>query len=251
MSGFTAEDRFLVTGASSGIGRTIALNLNAAGATVLANGRDEDRLAETSRLAPAPERLRPVHRDLAADMDGLKAWLQSVRGEYGPLRGLVCSAGITWNAPMTFYARERVGQLFDICCHAPLMLSGAFCDRRVNAGEGSAIVHIAAAAAVEPNPGQGAYAAAKAALVAGARCLAREAASRKIRVNCISPGLVEGPMMESTCRQLGPDFLARELPLYPLGIGRPEYVADLAAFLLSDAARWMTGQNILLSGGRV
>ena len=70
MSGFTAEDRFLVTGASSGIGRAIALKLNAAGATVLANGRDEDRLAETSRLAPAPERLRPVPRDLAADMDG-------------------------------------------------------------------------------------------------------------------------------------------------------------------------------------
>lgn len=250
MSAFSAEDRILVTGASSGIGRAIALKLNAEGATVLASGRDGERLAATRAMARAPERVHAVPRDLVADMDGLKPWLQALRGKYGPLRGLVCSAGRTWNAPMAFYARERVQELFDICCHAPLILSSAFCDKRVNAGAGSAIVHIAAAAAVAPNPGQGAYAAAKGALVAGAKCLAGEAAPRNIRVNCISPGLVEGPMMESTCRQLGPEFLERELPLYPLGIGKPEYVAELAAFLLSDAAAWLTGQNILLSGGR-
>lgn len=250
MSLFSAEDRFLVTGASSGIGRAIALGLNAQGATVLANGRDERRLDESRGMAASPERFHLVPRDLVADMGALKGWLRGLRAEYGPLRGLACAAGVTWNAPVSLYALERVQQLFDICCHVPLILSGAFCDRRVNAGPGSAVVHIAAAAAVDPNPGQGAYAAAKAALVAGAKCLSKEVAPRKIRVNCISPGLVEGPMMEATCRQLGEDFLARELPLYPLGIGKPGDVADLAAFLLSGRASWLTGQNILLTGGR-
>lgn len=250
MSLFSADDRFLVTGASSGIGRAIALALNNEGATVLANGRDETRLAESRSLAAAPERFHPVPRDLASDMDGLKGWLRGLRAEYGSLRGLACAAGITWNAPVALYALPRVQQLFDLCCHVPLILSGAFCDKRVNAGPGSAVVHIAAAAAVDPNPGQGAYAAAKAALVAGARCLAKEVAPRGIRVNCISPGLVEGSMMEATCRQLGEDFLARELPRYPLGIGTPADVANLAAFLLSGRASWLTGQNILLTGGR-
>lgn len=249
MSLFSADDLFLVTGASSGIGRAIALTLNARGATVLANGRDEGRLAESRGMASAPDRFFTVPRDLVSDMEGLKGWVRELRAHYGPLRGLTCAAGITWNAPLAVYALQRVRQLFDLCCHVPLILSGAFCDRRVNAGPGSAIVHIAAAAAVDPNPGQGAYAAAKGALVAGAKCLSKEVAPRKIRVNCISPGLVEGPMMEATCRELGEDFLARELPLYPLGIGKPGDVADLAAFLLSERASWLTGQNILLTGG--
>ena len=94
------------------------------------------------------------------------------------------------------------------------------------------------------------YGAAKAALVTAARCLSKEIAPRGLRVNCISPGLVDTPMMRATVEQLGEEFLERERGAYPLGLGMPEDVAHLAAFLLSDKARWLTGQNILLSGGR-
>ena len=250
MTTFSAAQRILVTGASSGIGRAIALLLNERGATVLANGRDMERLEQVRTACADPSRMLLAPRDMTADMESLPAWLKGLSRQFGPLHGLVCSAGATWNAPMALYDLAKVRQLFDLCCHAPLLLGGAFCDRRANTGAGAAIVFIAAAAAVAPNPGQGAYGAAKAALVSGAVCLAKEAAPRGVRVNCISPGLVEGPMMDATVEQLGQSFLEREQPLYPLGFGKPQDVASMAAFMLSQEASWLTGQNIMLAGGR-
>lgn len=247
---FASGNPILVTGANSGIGRAIALALNRLGAPVIANGRDEEKLASLKADASNPAMLHCEGLDLASDMNGLAGWMRNLVKKYGQLSGLVCSAGITMNSPLAFYPLKRVNQIFDICCHVPLILSGIFCNKKINSGPGSAIVHIAAAAAIDPNPGQGIYAAAKGALVAGAKCLAKEAAPGGIRVNCISPGLVETPMMEATCKQLGPDFLEREQKLYPLGTGKPGDVADLALFLLSSASRWITGQNILISGGR-
>ena len=250
MTTFTAAQRILVTGASSGIGRASALLLIERGATVIANGRDMARLEQVRDASADPGRMLLAPRDMTADMDSLPAWLKGLSSQFGPLHGLVCSAGATWNAPMALYDMARAHQLFDLCCHAPLILGGAFCDRRANAGTGSAIVFIAAAAAVAPNPGQGVYGAAKAALVAGAACLAKEAAPRGIRVNCISPGLVQGPMMDATVQQLGRSFLEKEQALYPLGFGKPHDVAHMAAFMLSQDAAWLTGQNIMLTGGR-
>lgn len=250
MTTFSAAQRILVTGASSGIGRAIALLLNERGATVLANGRDMERLEQVRTACAEPSRMLLAPRDMTADMESLPAWLKGLSRQFGPLHGLVCSAGATWNAPMALYDLAKVRQLFDLCCHAPLLLGGAFCDRRANTGTGAAIVFIAAAAAVAPNPGQGAYGAAKAALVSGAVCLAKEAAPRGVRVNCISPGLVQGPMMDATVEQLGQSFLEKEQPLYPLGFGKPQDVASMAAFMLSQEASWLTGQNIMLAGGR-
>ena len=250
MTTFSAAQRILVTGASSGIGRAIALLLNERGATVLANGRDMERLEQVRNASSDPSRMLVAPRDMTADMESLPAWLKGLSRQFGPLHGLVCSAGATWNAPMALYDLAKVRQLFDLCCHAPLLLGGAFCDRRANTGAGAAIVFIAAAAAVAPNPGQGAYGAAKAALVSGAVCLAKEAAPRGVRVNCISPGLVQGPMMDATVEQLGQSFLEKEQPLYPLGFGKPQDVASMAAFMLSQEASWLTGQNIMLAGGR-
>ena len=250
MTTFSAAQRILVTGASSGIGRAITLLLNERGATVLANGRDMERLEQVRTACADPSRMLLAPRDMTADMESLPAWLKGLSRQFGPLHGLVCSAGATWNAPMALYDLAKVRQLFDLCCHAPLLLGGAFCDRRANTGAGAAIVFIAAAAAVAPNLGQGAYGAAKAALVSGAVCLAKEAAPRGVRVNCISPGLVQGPMMDATVEQLGMSFLEREQPLYPLGFGKPQDVASMAAFMLSQEASWLTGQNIMLAGGR-
>ena len=249
MSLFTLADIFLVTGASSGIGRAIALELCARGARVIANGRDGEKLAAVKNEAVSPENLIPAVRDLSRDMANLPGWLLSLAREFGPLRGLALSAGRTLNAPLSYYDLEKANQLFDICCHAPLKLAGSFARKQVCAPSAS-IVFIAAAAALDPNPGQGIYAAAKGGLIAGAKCLAKELAAKKIRVNCISPGLVESPMLDETVRLLGRQFLEREEKLYPLGFGRPENVAALAVFLLSEKAAWLTGQNIVQTGGR-
>ncbi|WP_302737082.1 SDR family NAD(P)-dependent oxidoreductase [uncultured Desulfovibrio sp.] len=250
MIGFAAEQLILVTGASSGLGRAIALLLNSLGATVIASGRNAARLEDVRQASAVPERCVTEQRDLAADLSGLPAWVADLRRRFGKLYGLAFCAGQTWNTPLQIYDAAQARQAFDLCCHAPLLVARGFCDRRNNAGPGANIVFLAAAAAVEPNQGQGMYGAAKAALVTAARCLSKEIAPRGLRVNCISPGLVDTPMMRATVEQLGEEFLERERGAYPLGLGMPEDVAHLAAFLLSDKARWLTGQNILLSGGR-
>ena len=250
MSLFSATECFLVTGASSGIGRAIALRLHEEGATVIANGRDTQRLEEICNILQFSNRIHVVQRDLLDSMDGLTGWLKDICKHYGPLSGLVCAAGITWNSPMRFYPLDKAHLIFDICCHVPLLLGSAFCQKHNNIGNGASIVYIAAAASVQPNPGQGIYGAAKAALVAGARCQAMEFAKIGLRVNCISPGLVETPMFDNTVKLLGQTFVDHEKALYPLGFGKPSDVADLATFLLSQRARWLTGQNIVLSGGR-
>ena len=247
---FDASSVMLVTGASSGIGAAIALRLNALGATVIANGTDVSRLEDVRGRAEHPERFHLAPRDLLEDIPGLASWVRELCLRHGALGGLVCAAGRTETMPLAGYERGRALALFDLLLHVPLELAKAVAHRR-HCAAGLSIVFIAAAASVAPNKGQLVYGAAKAALVCAARCMSKELAPRGIRVNCISPGLVRTPMMEETVSLLGEDFLREEASRYPLGLGVPEDVAGLAAFLLSPSSRWMTGQNLLLDGGRL
>jgi NAD(P)-dependent dehydrogenase (short-subunit alcohol dehydrogenase family) len=247
---FAGEDRILVTGASSGIGAAIALRCNGLGATVIAGGRSREKLEAVKARAARPELFYLEPRDLAVSPDTLPQWVQTLRERYGKFGGLVCAAGKTLTAPFMLYDPAQARELFDLLCHTPLTLARAVLDRR-NCLPACGIVFIAAAASIAPNKGQSVYGAAKAALVCAARCMAKELAPRGIRVNCISPGLVRTPMLEETVALLGEEFLREEESLYPLGLGTPEDVAGLAAFLLSSAARWITGQNWLADGGRL
>lgn len=248
---FDASSVILVTGASSGIGAAIAMRLNGLGATVIANGTSLSRLEAVRGKAKHPDRFHLAPRDLLADVPGLALWVKELCQRYGRLSGLVCAAGKTETVPLTGYDHARARALFDLLLHVPLELAKAVVDRRHCVAGRLKIVFIAAAASVSPNKGQLVYGAAKAALVCAARCLGKELAHRGICVNCISPGLVRTPMMEETVSLLGEDFLREEASRYPLGLGRPEDVAGLAAFLLSPASRWMTGQNLLIDGGRI
>lgn len=248
---FTENTVILVTGASSGIGAAIALRLNALGAVVIASGRNEDKLAALKRRASSPARFHPEPKDLVAHMETLPQWVEELRIRHGKLSGLAFAAGKTATMPFMQYEHAAALRMFDLLCHAPLVLSKAVADRRNCMAKGLSILFIAAAASIAPNKGQTVYGAAKAALVCAARCMAKELAPRSIRVNCISPGLVRTPMLDETVELLGEEFLQREEALYPLGLGLPEDVASLAAFLLSPAARWMTGQNVLIDGGRL
>jgi NAD(P)-dependent dehydrogenase (short-subunit alcohol dehydrogenase family) len=247
---FAGETRLLVTGASSGIGAAIALLCNSLGATVIAGGRSREKLEKVKARAAHPDFFYPEPGDLTIDMDTLPLWVQTLRERYGKFSGAAFAAGKTLTAPFMLYDQAQARELFDLLFHAPLTLAKAVADRR-NCLPSASIIFIAAAASIAPNKGQTIYGAAKAALVCAARCMGKELAPRGIRVNCISPGLVRTPMLEETLSLLGEDFLQQEEPLYPLGFGRPEDVAGLAAFLLSSAGRWVTGQNWLIDGGRL
>lgn len=242
------EKTFLITGASSGIGAGLARRFNALGAEIIACGRDRGRLEELRASAASPEKIHLEPFDLAVDLQALPNWVKSLRQTYGPLHGLIHSAGITATEPLRMVRAEKLNEMFAINCFAALMLAQGFTSRGVAAEKGASIIFIASTAAVRPVKGLAVYSASKAALAAAAKSLSCELAPRGVRVNVISPELIDTPMAAAFLRSAGGEFEPDRH--FPLGLGRVEDVAALAAFLASDAARWITGQNYILDGGR-
>lgn len=246
---FTPDQVILVTGASSGIGESIARACVDRGATVLAVGRNSERLARAREATAAPERWTSLVRDLAVGPEGLPEWVTGLSRTHGKLWGLVhCAAAAAVDTLRSFdLAQSR--EVFDINFNVPLLLAKAMADKRVHR-KGGSIVFLASVSGVFPEKGRLVYGATKAALLAAAKSLSQEVAPGALRVNCISPGIVDTPMEKAVETFMGPHYREAQLSQYPLGFGQPEDVAEMAVFLLSPRARWITGQNFILAGGR-
>lgn len=245
---FAHDQIILVTGASSGIGRACAQRLNALGATVLACARNRHKLEEAGSGCRQPANWINVPRDLLASMESLPGWIDSLRQEYGKLWGLCHCAGTGRLDSIRSVDMETAHKHFDINFFAPLMLARGFSDRR-NFRKGGAMLFITSIAGVQPEKGHCLYGAAKSALAAAIRAISQETAPLGLRAHCIAPGLVRTPMFEESVKTLGDGYEREQVARYPLGLGQPEDVAETAAFLLSDKARWITGQNFILAGG--
>jgi NAD(P)-dependent dehydrogenase (short-subunit alcohol dehydrogenase family) len=240
------SQNILVTGASSGLGASSARLLNSLGACVIAVGRNAERLRDTRESCPYPESFHEEVRDLAENVAELGSWLKGVRERRGLLHGLLHCAGVHDRiAPIRSQGDPELKRLFEINFFAAYHLARAFLDRRNNSGKGSSLVFVASTSALRQSAGISGYASSKGAIISLAKSLAGEFASRGIRVNAVSPGFIETPMT----RALHDDTsaLAAECPLGP---GDPDDAARSAAFLLSPAARWITGQNLIVDGGR-
>ena len=220
------------------------------GTTVIANGRNREKLEAVRKESEHPDAFHAEALDLLADMDALPLWIKELKERYGKLGGLVCCAGHAGIMPLRDYSRTVAGRLLDIHFHVPLLLAKGFADRRNNIGDGSSIVFISSAAALAREAGLAAYGGAKAALMAAAAVLSKELAPQKIRVNALAPAVVRTPMGEEYLSFLSDEAQEKELASYPLGLGEPEDVAQMAAFLLSGAGKWITGQTIAMDGGR-
>jgi NAD(P)-dependent dehydrogenase (short-subunit alcohol dehydrogenase family) len=130
-----------------------------------------------------------------------------------------------------------------------IALTRALVTCRLAAKDGCAVVWLSSAAALQGNAGTVAYAAAKGALISGARALAVELARRKLRINVIAPGVVRTPQSEAYLSSFTPEQLQALTSEHLLGLGEPEDIAAAAAFLLSDDARWITGSVLVADGG--
>lgn len=236
--------RILVTGASSGLGKAIALCCANMGAEVLAVGRDDGRL-HTTQLALNAISSKP-HVTLRADLTQATDREKLVTELGRPIDGLVHSAGISRLSPVRMMTEQHLREVQAINVDAPMLLTQALLKRNLVAADGS-IVFIASIAAHIGVPGVAAYSGSKAALIAMMRCLAMEVVKRRIRANCLSPALVETPLLDATAALLG--SMDQERKNYPLGFGKPDDVANAAVFLLSGASRWITGTTIVMDGG--
>jgi NAD(P)-dependent dehydrogenase (short-subunit alcohol dehydrogenase family) len=160
--------------------------------------------------------------------------------------GVVHAAGISRLSPVRMMTQEHLQEVQSINVDAPMLLTQGLLKRNLIAPSGS-IVFVASIAAHIGVAGVAAYSGTKAALIAMMRCLAMEVIKRKIRANCLSPALVESPLLDATAALVG--SLDEERKNYPLGFGTPDDVAHAAIFLLSDASRWITGTTIVMDGG--
>lgn len=243
-----ADEWVLVSGASSGIGRAIAVELVRQGARVVLTGRRRNQLEETAAQCGDPARSHILELDLALTEQIVPA-ITAVAQQTGRLYGLCHSAGLVQTLPLSATKPERLRAMMEINFVAGLELSRALTRREVLSEAGGSILWIASIYAHVGAPGQVGYAATKGAITASVRSMALELATRKVRVNCISPGLVKTPMTDASHSRMSAEQWARIESLHPLGAGQPEDIARAAAFMLDPHNRWMTGADLAIDGG--
>jgi NAD(P)-dependent dehydrogenase (short-subunit alcohol dehydrogenase family) len=238
--------RILVTGASSGIGQATAILLAELGCQVVLAARNEDRLRDTfAKLHGHGHLLKVI--DLA-EVRCIEPWLKEIAATAGPLNGFVHSAGINRTTPIRFEKPNTDDPLWRINYHAATALLMAFRKPSIRASTAS-VVFVSSIAGLTGQPGISAYCASKGALNAFARAAALEMAPEHIRVNCVAPGLVH-IMLSSVADNKLSDAQNKGIEdAHPLGLGKPEDVANAIAFLLAETGRWITGTTLVVDGG--
>lgn len=246
---FNGNEIFIVTGGSSGLGKAIALKINELGGTVIAVARNQEKLRELKDLSSNPQRMHLEIKDLSENIGDLPIWVLGLSKKYGKLTGLVLSAGIMQTISLQALDIEKAKQLFDINYFSGIALCKSFCDKRANIGLGGAIIFISSISSIRGRPGAVNYSASKGAIDSAVKAMAVEVARRGIRVNSILPGLVDTEMKGEFGDNIPEDRFNEILNKHILGIGKPEDIANMVCFLLSNNARWITGQCFVVDGG--
>jgi 3-oxoacyl-[acyl-carrier protein] reductase len=237
----------VVTGASKGIGAAIAKSLGAAGASVVVNYASSRSGAEAvvAAITAAGGKAVAVRGDVskAAEAQGI---IDAAIEKFGRLDILVNNSGVYEFSPIEAVTEEQFHRLFNINVLGLLLTTQAAAK---HLGEGASIINIGSAVSRITPPNSAVYTATKGAVDAITGVLSRELGPRKIRVNTINPGMVE---TEGTHAAgfIGSDFEKNLVTQVPLGrIGQPDEIASIAVFLASDESRWLTGEQLLATGG--
>lgn len=248
-----AQDSFggrwiVVSGASSGIGRGIAIELVRRGARVVLVGRRQANLEETARLSGDPSKCEVCVLDLAK-LEEIVPAITALAGRLGRLYGLVHCAGVVQTLPLASSKPERLRAMFDLNFVAGTELARAFSRRDVLDEAGGSMLWIASVYAHVGAPGQVGYCASKGAVTAAVRAMALELAPRRVRVNCLSPGMVRTEMTDSSNSRMSEENWKKIVDMHPLGTGEPADVARAAAFMLDPLNTWITGADLVVDGG--
>ena len=237
----------IITGASQGIGRTIALVFAKSGANVICIARLESKIKKLClEITDQGGQASPIACDVG-DGDAYANAIKSVANEYGKLDILINNAGITRDALLMRMNDTQWDEVLNT------NLKGAFhgmksAIRPMMKNKYGRIINITSIVGLTGNPGQANYAASKAGLVGMTQSIAKEVGTRGITVNCIAPGWIDTEMTVDLPEDSKKDLLDR----IPIGkIGKPEDIAHAAVFLASDEASYITGQTITVDGGRV
>lgn len=246
-----AGKQILVTGASSGIGKGIAIACAKMGATVIVTGRNVERLNETlNQLLDSTSSLQASveHKAISADLTNAED-IDRLVNELPKLDGLVQCAGVGSRVACKQLTQDAIDHVMKPNLEAPVLLQATILvKKKIN--KAASIVYIASRAANAPTVGNAIYSASKGAILSYAKCLALELAPRQIRVNCICPAMVWTDLIIQD--GLTKEEMEEAQLKYPLKrYGQPEDIANLAIYMLSDASSWMTGSSVELTGGAI
>lgn len=237
----------LVTGASSGIGRAVALECSKMGASLIITGRSEERLDATLRALEGEKHHYQIQHSFCGEED-VKAFMSKLPDTV-KLDGVVHCAGISRFSSVMYIKESDLSDHLSINLVTPLLLNRYLLKMRLLQKKAS-LIHLSSIAAVLPFLGQTAYAASKAGLLGAVRAMAKELMPKGIRINCILPAMVDTEMADATESVYGKEAIEEDKKRYFLGrYARPEEVAQMAVYLLSDAAQWITGSDFYIDGG--
>lgn len=249
MSGQALQDRhILVTGASSGIGRACAILFSTLGARVSLLARNSERLLQTYHELQGTG--HTYHMFDLNNVEDIEAEINKITTQQGKLDGLMYCAGDCYRYPLSVCKPAVIQKSMQINYFAFVETLRCAAKAR-NSNDGASFAAMSSASSLKGDKALLTLSASKAAMNSAIRCSARELASRKIRVNGIAASYVNGSMMvEETVRIFGAEHVTQMIKEeQPLGVGTPEDIANVAAFLLSDASRFITGSILLADGG--
>lgn len=240
---FSLEEKtILVTGASSGIGKTTAIECSKLGAKVIVTARNEGRLNETLGQMEGEGHLLHV-----ADLT-CQEQVEDLVAQLNPLDGVVLCAGKGMTLPFPFCTREKYNEIFDVNYFAPVELLRLLFKKK-KLVQNSSVVFVSSIGGVESfSLGNGVYGASKAAVNSTMKFCARELAPKKIRVNSVNPGMVNTKLIQGGA--ITEEQHKLDMEKYPLKrYGEPEDIAWGIIYLLSNASSWVTGHSLFIDGG--
>lgn len=237
-----AGKTILVTGASSGIGRSVSIECSKMGAVMYITARNEQRLNKTLSMMQGQG-----HKMIVADLCDEDSIIALVAG-LPKLDGVVHNAGVGDRTLCKMVKESDINRVMSANFEGPVLLQ-KYLQKQKKINKEASIVFIASRAPFAPTIGNALYSASKGAIIGYSKVLGLELASQKIRVNCICPAMVWTELVEKDAEMTGVDHNVAQLS-YPLKrYGKPEDIAYLSIYLLSDASSWMTGSSIDITGG--
>lgn len=240
--------RILITGASSGIGRETAVVLSRLGAVLILLGRDEAALKETWGLLENPDLHQTVALDLAK-IEEIEPLIKSLTSEQ-PFAGFVHCAGIAPLRPLAMTKKDNIEQVMNVNFYSFVEIVRVLTKGKKGFTEGGSIVVMSSTASIHGKPTKLAYSASKASIDAAIRCLTVELKAKRIRINSVMPSWVNTRKLTAYLNDYPDSVEVKEIQEKQyLGITQVNEVANVIAFLLSDATKTITGTSILMDGG--
>ncbi len=237
----------IVSGASSGIGRQCAITFSQLGANVILIARNKERLKDTYNKLEKGNHLI-ISQDIT-EYAKLEQIIKYSVEKAGRISGFVHSAGIEMTLPLRSMQPSYYEKMFSVNVISGFELAKIISKKKYINKERASFVFISSIMGIVGMPALIGYSASKGALISAIKSMGLEFISKNIRVNCISPGLVETEMASKLFEKLSEESKKSIIDMHPLGLGKQEDIANVCAFLLSDASRWITGTNLIVDGG--